>query len=342
MVRSDTVPVLGRNLEFEINRSKKTIPLLAKMMNLDSRTIYNSIKSKNVSPTVLRVFSYFFKRPISFFTDHISDNDIILRPIKNWKNYAIGCQNAEDFDYELKFKDNINKSEFETYKKLIKNFLEELHKTIQKKYIDESEKDKFYQLDSFSNFLELSSLGEELNKHSINVYYCYHFFWEQGEESYSGNFFDKYTSYNKQHLLFTNSINSEKYYSTTKIGNAPPNPYKIFVAGPHFTVQQSFIINNHQYSISDFMNFWGSDFDKRRDRENSDFINKIQYWVQLENEIDYPQLSESAIESIMLSLEERDKKINEINSDQKLKESIKFDKQYENQYDYNEQDDQDE
>ena len=89
------------------------------------------------------------------------------------------------------------------------------------------------------------------------------------------------------------------------------------------------------------MNFWGSDFDKRRDRENSDFINKIQYWVQLENEIDYPQLSESAIESIMLSLEERDKKINEINSDQKLKESIKFDKQYENQYDYNEQDDQD-
>ena len=134
----------------------------------------------------------------------------------------------------------------------------------------------------------------------------------------------------------------EKYYSTTKIGKAPPNPYKIFAAGPHFTAEQPFIINNHQYNISDFINFWGSDFDKRRDKVNSDFINETQYWVQLEKEIDYGQLTESAIDSIMLSLKERDKKINEINSDQKLKESINFEKKFEDQYESNDQDDQDE
>ena len=43
MVRSDTIPVIGRNLEYEIIKSKKTITLLSKMMNLDSRTIYKSI-----------------------------------------------------------------------------------------------------------------------------------------------------------------------------------------------------------------------------------------------------------------------------------------------------------
>ena len=72
------------------------------------------------------------------------------------------------------------------------------------------------------SFLELSSLGEELNKHSISVYYCSHFFWEKREESYSGNFWSEYTSYNKQHLLFTNSINSSSCASLVPSPLASP------------------------------------------------------------------------------------------------------------------------
>ena len=164
MVRNDTVAVIGRSLDFEIKKQKKTIPVMANMLGLDSRTIYKSINSENVAPEVIRKYAEYFKLPVSFFTDQIADNDVILKPITNWKNYYLNSQQDEDFDYETLFNENIEKSKFDTLYKLIDKFLEELEKLVKKNKSDKQKVDKRDKLRRLKNLYELSSLGEEISK----------------------------------------------------------------------------------------------------------------------------------------------------------------------------------
>jgi len=336
MVRNDTVPVIGRNLEFEIKSSKKTIPLLAKMMDLDARTIYKSVKSENVAPSVIRKYANHFKLPISFFTNHIKDEDIILRPIKTWKTYSINSQFDQDYDYELRFDSKITKGEFSEYDKLIRTFLWILGDTLSKK--KSSKKDKFAKLDIYKNFLELSSMGEKLNDKYVTVYIGRYLYWKEItiRNTYDEPLRTEYNSYSKQHLIFTNEIPDEipydLHYSKVDIGELPPNPYENFKNNPN---SSSITINDYEYSKEDFKNFWGGNFNDRRESVNDDFINEFLSIIEgevAENlapgfndsgaEINYHENTYKELESL---LEERDKDIKSINEEEEAQDGVDYD-----------------
>ena len=331
MVRSDTVPVLGRNLQFEIIKSKKTVPLLAKMMNLDSRTIYKSIKSENVAPNVVKKFSEFFKLPVSFFTNFIKDGDLYLKEIKSWKDYSINTQFDRDYNYELKFSANLTKSEFSIYNDLIRKFLKELNKMISFHSNDNSKLDRFHQLDSYASFLELSSLGEELNNNNISVYFSRYRFWINEHFDLSGEpLFNYYQSYNKQHLLFTDVANKDYYFTSLNIGEIPPNPYEIFKNDPN---AESIEINDYKYRKDEFKSFWGSGFKERRDKIDDEFIteiiNEIGYDVGeiiASRSPEYKSIDDvvasQSKENLLSLLKSRDLDIKNVNQEEKATEEI--------------------
>jgi len=331
MVRSDTIPVIGRNLEYEIIKSKKTIPLLSKMMNLDSRTIYKSIKSENVAPNVIKTFAKYFKLPISFFTHHIKDGDLILKEVKSWKDFCINIQHVSDFDYELKFSSKITKSEFNIYQEKIRKFIKQLSKNIAESNKVKRSSDKFHQLDQYSIFLELASLGEELNKNKIKVFSNRYLFWNKEDYDYMGesqqNVFE---SENKQHLLFTDNLNIKLHYTSINIGQIPPNPFEIFKDQP---IDQKITINENTYTTEDFKNFWGSGFKDRIEAINEDFINEaisdVGYSVADKASPGFSEfgdidnvLDENLYEDVLNLLLIRDGKIKEVNDEKNAQEKI--------------------
>jgi len=323
MVRNDTVAVIGRSLDFEIKKQKKTIPVMANMLGLDSRTIYKSINSENVAPEVIRKYAEYFKLPVSFFTDQIADNDVILKPITNWKNYYLNSQQDEDFDYETLFNENIEKSKFDTLYKLIDKFLEELEKLVKKNKSDKQKVDKRDKLRRLKNLYELSSLGEEISKNKIKVFLTRINFWETEIVNSDWGTFEVYSCYKKQFLIFTDDIRSTKYYHRVNTGKIPPNPYKTFVEKPD---HEDIIINGFNYKAYDFKYFWGSTFIDRRikaDEELKEELNRVYEEVmltlipgfdeELGHQIPYPKNFDNEIDQLLKS---RDKEIKTINDEE--------------------------
>ena len=275
MVRSDTVAVIGRSLEFEIIKSKKTIPLLAKMLDVDPRTIYKGINSESVSPVVIRKFSKFFNVPVSFFTDAISDNDIVLKPIISWQNYFMNSQIDSDIDYEIKLFRTTNKKDFDPVYEIFINFLEEIEKYINPsstlKKVQQTADGKLYNLKKMKSMFDLKAIGEEIDKKNLKVFVGRYNYWEEEVDKLEAR--SIYTSNQKQHLIFTDDIKSTRYYSTVNQGTIPPNPYKTFRDSPN---HGDIVVNDYNYNSNTFKKFWGSsDFDTRRDEIDDSFLDDV-------------------------------------------------------------------
>ena len=267
MVRTDTLPINSKALNYEFSRTPISVGILSELTNLDPKTIKSALSGKSVSAKVIRKLAYFFKVPASFFSDDISDELLELTKVDSWQNFIKNAKLCDDFDpnIDIDLDQLDSKEHIEIIEEFIKTLTEYINSFKNSNEINFSSEiniaDKLAQTRSIKMAIQLAEIAREIEVFA-KVHYGNQLFWQLYTDSIDMYGYLTYEVTNK--LIIEISNNSSPIYYTAPVGEIPLNPAKQINSGQadfRVTFLNSYLSSDKYYFKNEFED-WSKNYDK--------------------------------------------------------------------------------